>query len=102
GLYCVEHTAETGSANAAERRFTVMKLHCCMGHIGAEVVKQLVSKGFITGIQLVPSGSDENIICESCITAKAKRHPEHEGSCSMEYGGEIHSDLWGPAPVKSL
>ena len=76
-----------------------------MGHIGANAAKQLVMKGFVTGIQLVPSGSDENPICDSCVAAKAKCHPvpkECEGTRSTKYSGEIHSDLWGPAPVESL
>ena len=105
GLYRIEHAAETGSTNAAERKLNILELHRCMGHIGANAAKQLVTKGFVTGIQLVPLDSDENPICDSCVAAKAKCHPvpkEREGTHSTECGGKIHSDLWGPAPVKSL
>ena len=33
GLYHVEHAAETGSANVAEQKCTILELHCCMGHM---------------------------------------------------------------------
>ena len=44
-------------------------------------------------------------VCESCEWAKGERKAitkVHEGQCTTEIGGEIHSDLWGPAPVETI
>ena len=57
----------------------------------------------MTGLKLEPT-SDANIFCESCIYAKAtcKMVPKaREGERTAEFGDEIHTDVWGPAPVES-
>lgn len=75
-----------------------------MGHISPEVARRLVEKGFVTGVKLDKS-SGEPRFCESCVYAKATRKPVSKargGERATDIGGEIHSDLWGPAPVESL
>ena len=43
-------------------------------------------------------------LCEACEHAKPteKSFPSESTSpCATEYGGRIHSDVWGPVPVQS-
>jgi hypothetical protein len=101
GLYHVEH--ETDTANAIEF-ITLDKFHHRMGHVSPEIAHQLITKGFVTGVKLNNSPA-ELTFCESCIYAKATRKfiPKVcQGECAKEISGEIHSDIWGPAPVATL
>ncbi|THH06822.1 hypothetical protein EW146_g9493 [Bondarzewia mesenterica] len=107
GLYRVIHKdpSEPGyEANAAVESLSVMELHRRMGHISPGVAKWLVMNSFVTGIRLDTS-SNEPIFCESCVYAKAKRRPiakTREGDCVAVFGGEVHTDIWGPAPVAMI
>ena len=43
--------------------------------------------------------------CNSCMYAKMthKATPkEHEGPHTSHFCGEIHSDIWGPSPTRTL
>ena len=105
GLYKVEHNVNTGGAYAAAKRLTTLELHRCMGHISPDVARRLVKNGFVTGLMLTDLDDSSKVFCEPCTIAKAKRHPvskERLGERATTYGGEIHSDLWGPAPLESL
>ncbi|KAF8505198.1 hypothetical protein JB92DRAFT_3204162 [Gautieria morchelliformis] len=48
-----------------------------MGHIAPEMVRRLVTKGFVTGVKLEMLPSGEPFFCESgiCANAKATRKP---------------------------
>ena len=73
-----------------------------MGHISANTARKLVMKGFVTGVCLDENRNDENFFCESCVYVKATRKPILEvmqGERATEVGSELHTDLWGPAPV---
>jgi hypothetical protein len=101
GLYHVEH--ETDTANAI-KFITLDKFHHRMGHISPEIARRLIARGFVTGVKLNNSPA-ELTFCESCIYAKAtcKSIPKVcQGECTKEIGGEVHSDIWGPAPVAML
>ena len=101
GLYKVCHEGE--SANAAEDTITLEQLHRRMGHISPNIAKRLVTQGFVTGVCLV-STSDTEFFCESCVYAKATRKSipkTHEGERAKKFGEEVHSDLWGPAPIET-
>ena len=92
------------SALAATEKLTLMELHRRMGHISPAIAKRLVENGLVTGVR-VDESSGETVFCESCIYAKATRKPvakEREGERASEFGGEVHSDLWGPSPVATL
>jgi len=87
-----------------DRERGIMELHRRMGHIAPAVAKKLVDNGLVTSVRLDTS-SDEPIFCESCIYAKATRKPvakEREGERASVFGGEVHTDIWGPAPVATL
>jgi hypothetical protein len=101
GLYKVMHEGE--SANSAVEGITLDQLHRRMGHISPAIAKKLVSQGFVTGVKLV-SAPDAEFFCKSCVYAKATRKPvpkTREGERAKKFGEEVHSDLWGPAPVET-
>jgi len=103
GLYKVVHD-DGESSFAITEKLTIMELHRRMGHIAPAVAKKLVDNGLVTGVRLDTS-ADEPIFCESCIYAKATRKPvakEREGERASVFGGEVHTDVWGPAPVATL
>ena len=100
GLYRVDH--EPDSVNEALEQLTLDQFHRRMGHISPEVARKLVTKGFVTGVSLDETESGNPFFCESCVYAKATRKPVfkvRQGDRATEFGGEIHTDLWGPAPV---
>ncbi|KIK84332.1 hypothetical protein PAXRUDRAFT_88052, partial [Paxillus rubicundulus Ve08.2h10] len=80
---------------------TVMELHRRMGHIAPSVTSHLAENGLVSGLKFDVS-ADEPTFCESCVYAKATRKPiakERAGERAADFAGEVHSDLWGPAPV---
>ena len=94
---------EGESANSAVEGITLDQLHCCMGHISPAITKKLISQGFVTGVKLV-SAPDAEFFCESCVYAKVTRKPvpkTRKGKCAKKFGEEVHSNLWGPAPVET-
>ncbi|KAF8586070.1 hypothetical protein K439DRAFT_1298879, partial [Ramaria rubella] len=62
----------------------------------------LITDRLITGIELdLGSGTKT---CDSCVYAKSthKAVPKERSSeRAKEIGGEVHSNLWGPALVKT-
>ena len=75
-----------------------------MGHISPKIAQKLVDDGFVTGVHLEMTPSGDPFFCKSCVYAKAMRKPipkEQEGKRAKVFGGEVHSDLWGPALVES-
>jgi hypothetical protein len=108
GLYWVIHESveplSDDEANVATTHLTPVEFHRCMSHISPTVVKHLVTHGFVTGMSLGMS-SDEPVFCEACTFAKSRRQaiPKvRKGKCMTVFGGEIHSNVWGPAPVQTI
>jgi len=102
GLYRVEHDLET--ADVASEELTLEQFHRRMGHISPESARTLVSRGLVTGVFLDLTDHVRPFFCESCVYAKSSRKPiskVREGERAVEFGEEVHSDLWGPAPVES-
>jgi hypothetical protein len=102
GLYRVEHYPET--ATLAHEELTLEQFHRRMGHISPESAHMLVSQGLVTGVFLDLTEPVRPFFCESCTYAKSNRKPIskiREGDRSTVFGGEVHTDLWGPAPVES-
>src|SRR6202522_4010649 len=100
-IYKVEH--EEAVANVAEERLTLDVLHRRMGHISLDAARKLLKDKMITGIRLVYSPT-KDFFCASCVYAKATRKPApkmRESERADVFGGEVHSDLWGKAPVES-
>ena len=60
-------------------------------------------KELVEGVEL--DMASKPTVCESCEWEKGERKAivqVHEGQRTTEIGGEIHSDLWGPAPVEII
>lgn len=81
---------------------TAEELHRRMGHIAPEAAKRLITEGSIGGIILDNTTVIKN--CASCIHAKTHWkaiHKIHKEPRAAEFSDEIHSDLWGPSPVRT-
>jgi len=75
-----------------------------MGHISPGTARNLVENKFVTGLRLEYSPTGDPFFCESCVYAKATRKsvPKvREGERASTFGQEIHSNVWGPAPIES-
>ncbi|TFK78098.1 hypothetical protein K466DRAFT_471493, partial [Polyporus arcularius HHB13444] len=86
-----------------ERTVTLDELHRVLGHVSPRVAHTMVAKGMVEGVTVEPSG--EPLHCESCEAGKMTRKPiskERVRPRATEIGGEVHSDVWGPAPTQSL
>ena len=104
GLYKVEHELNIEEANSVDETLTLEQLHRRMGHISPIIAKKLVENKFVTGIRLETMSSGDPFFCESCVYAKATRKSipkAREGERASVFAGEVHSDLWGPAPVET-
>ena len=102
GLYRVKHYSEM--ADVATEQLTLEQLHCRTGHISPKSARRLVSPGLVTGVLVDPTGPIRLFFCKSCTYAKSSCKPiskVREGERATVFGGEVHSDLWGPTPVKS-
>ena len=100
-VYKVEH--EEAVASVAEERLTLDQFHRRMGHISLDVARKLLKDKMVSGIKLVYSPT-KDFFCASCVYAKATRKPApkvRESERAEVFGGEVHSDLWGKAPVES-
>ena len=107
-MYQVIHESVEASsddeANTATAYLTPIKFHRQMGHISPVVAKCLIMHGFITGVTLDTS-TDKPVFCESCVFTKSRHQPVpkvREGERATEFGAEVHSDVWGPAPVQTI
>ena len=99
GLYHMSHERHSGYAVEV---VSVMELHRCMGHIAPMSTHKLVQEGLITGITLDPNSPEEH--CKACIYTRATRQPvlkQRISKQAKQFGEEIHTDMWGPAPVST-
>ena len=102
GLYRLEHEAEM-AAVVREELVTIERLHKLMGHISPEAAKALVQKGVVEGFKL--DETSKILSCNSCEYGKAHRKEvkkERQFPRASNIGDEIHSDVWGPSPVKTI
>ena len=104
GLYRVIHTGVCDGANAAVETVTVMELHQRMGHISPIVAHHLAENGLVSGLKFDLS-KDKPTFCEACIYTKVTRKPiakKRVGKHATEFDAEVHMDIWGPAPIKTI
>ena len=81
----------------------INELHRHLGHVSHECAKLLVMKGLVKGLSF--DRESQPTVCKSCEWAKSTRKSvvkEREGEKCAAVGDEVHSDIWGPAPVKTL
>ena len=82
---------------------TIDELHRRLGHASHDYIRELLKRGLVTGVEL--DEDSKPTFCESCEWGKKHRKPiqrEREDPKSKAVGDEIHSDLWGKAPVKTI
>jgi len=68
-LYQVIRDVDKPSAHTVKpTKIMVMDLHHCMGHIAPHATHELVTKGLVTGLKIIPSNKPEE--CEACVKAR--------------------------------
>src|SRR5271155_296226 len=105
GLYRVyaTHPIEEEYAGKAKEVLTIDELHRRLGHVSHERARLLVKKGLVEGVEL--DMNSKATVCESCEWAKGERKAivrVRDERRTTTVGEEIHSDLWGPAPVETI
>ena len=102
GLYRVVNTQIPHTANAAVKQISINELHRRMGHVNHDDLRQMVEKQMVTGINLDMTSKPD--FCETCVKAKAPRKPFPKESKTeyKAYGDKVVTDVWGPAPVRSI
>ena len=105
GLYRIPVQGHVASiAAGGELTVRIDELHRRLGHLGVDACRDAVRRGMVDGVKLVDANAPA-INCEPCARSKAaeKSFPKESPTPRVvEYGGRIHSDVWGHAPVKSL
>jgi hypothetical protein len=99
GLYRVLHSPNL--AHAVEV-VGLMELHRRLGHIAPASAHRLVESGAATGVTLAPNSRE--VDCDACLFARATHQPIPQLCISppaQNFGDEIHTDVWGPAPIQS-
>ena len=94
---------KAGAFVADVKEMSINELHHRLGHVSHERARLLVKKGLVEGVTL--EADSEVVVCESCEWAKGERkavYKVRESERCTAIGDEIHSDLWGPAPVESI
>ena len=98
GLYKVKH-----ALMAALEQVNIHTLHWRLGHVSFDTIRSLINTNAITGLHIIDEGKP--FFCSSCEYAKATRkiiHSERTAPQAPAFGDEIHSDVWGPSPLKSI
>ena len=102
GLYRMFTPRSEFAAKVVEL-LSIDELHRRLGHVGYEAVRKLVEKGLVRGVELDLESKPS--FCASCEWGKGHRKPiqkVREDERAAAVGDEIHSDLWGPAPVETI
>ena len=81
------------------------QLHLALGHLNYRSIVSMIRKGLIRGANL--SSKELSITpppCDACMKGKATRasFPASTSERTKSVLDLVHSDLWGPAPVRSL
>ena len=104
GLYRIPTQGHVASiAAGGELVVRIDELHRRLGHLGFDACRDAVRRGMVDGVKLVDANAPARI-CEPCARSKAveKSFPKESTTPrAAEYGGRIHSDVWGQAPVQS-
>src|SRR5882762_4938951 len=105
GLYRLVNFSKGTSldhANVAVGKMSISEAHRKLGHISHSAIRNAISTGQITGIELDMDSKPE--FCEPCAKAKSARlpFPQKSDTHATKYGERVHWDLWGPASVRSL
>ena len=102
GLYWTFPPYSEFAAWAVEM-LTIDELHRQLGYEGHEVVRKLVEKGLVQGVEL--DLESKPLFCISCEWEKEHWKPIQkirEDEWAVAVGNKIHLDLWGLSPVETI
>ena len=73
--------------------------HCRLGHMSEKGMKIMTTKENLGDLKSIDIG-----LCEDCIMGKQKKVTFSKATRSSKPGKLelVHTDVWGPAPVRSL
>ena len=96
GLYHTQNNYSDPMAATAsgDKELTLEDLHACLSHIGTTTIREMVSKGMITGVKLCTDSSMGQ--CPSCKYGKATCKPigtTYEPAQCEKLGDEIHTNV---------
>ena len=103
-LYKTQHMylIPTTAMAKGDEWLTMAELHACLSHIGVTTIREMITKGMISGVTLHQDHSDMGQ-CIACEYGKTVRKPIgniHEPNHSAILGDEVHTDVWGPSSVQ--
>ena len=82
---------------------SIDELHRRLGHVGHDAVHKLMRTGLVKGLELDKDSKPS--FCELCEWDKGHWKAiqrECEDDWVKAIGNEVHSDVWGPAPVEMI
>ncbi|KAI0258164.1 hypothetical protein BC834DRAFT_796244, partial [Gloeopeniophorella convolvens] len=91
-------------ASKPDLAVSIDDLHRRLGHVGVEACREAVRRGMVAGIRLTNPRAAATL-CIECQRAKPSEAPfpkESTTPCATVYGGRVHSNVWGQAPVHSI
>ena len=105
GLYQLVNWNKANTSNhinVAAGKMSISEAHWKLGLVSHTVIKNAISTGWITGIDLDMELKPD--FCKPCTKGKSTHlpFPKKSDSWATEYGKHVHWDLWGPTSVKSL
>ena len=104
GLYHIKHQSKAfAGATQTVQMLTMEELHCHLLHISPAMIWEMLSKGMVEGVKLDPAHETMGQ-CKSCENTKATHKPIgkiHKPQHHEHFGDEVHSNVWGPAPVQT-
>ena len=101
GLYKLVREVE--KVNIVNKPLILDLLHRQLGHIIHSVAQKLVCNSIITSLELEKS-RETDLFYKSCAYGKMTQMPISkvwEGERAKVFCKEVHSDVWGPAQVKT-
>ena len=98
-------TQEYAFSAARAPMLKLEQLHLALEHLNYRSIVSMIHKGLICSTNL--SSKELSITpppCDACMKGKATHasFPASTSGCAKSVLDLIHSDLWGPAPVRSL
>ncbi len=83
--------------NVASGPISINELHCRMGHVNFQTLREMVREGAVKGVELdsLPTPT----FCEACVQGKVHRKAFSKVSTTTysKYSEKVVTDLWGPA-----
>jgi len=103
GLYRVEHLIKHESAaSASADTLTMQDFHRRMGHISPTVARSMIEKGMVEGVNWMSQVRLGRVTPASMGKRTGTNWEDSRDVEAKNIGEEVHSDVWGPSPVKTI